>query len=806
MAAAGTGDIISLESGYGNENAAVTVNGLSFDGGLSSTGVNLLLGTGISSLTLLGAAPINVVDGPDANAIVGNDGDNTISVSSGVDVVTGGNGTDRLIIDYSAATASITGTLVDVTDGGTHAVTFTGVENFTITTGSGNDTITVGDGSNVLTTGLGDDTITAGNGPNIIDGGANNDTITAGSGVNTIQGGLGNDTIIAGDGGNSINGGDGDDGITTGSGNDVVVAGLGNDTVITGAGADVTTVNGGIDTVDSGSENDRLIVDFSSSTTAVSGGVTGGTLAGGYDGFFADVAGTSSVVFQATENFTVTTGSANDVIATGDGDDVLDGGAGSDQLNSGGGNDALLIGLGSDALDGGAGTDSVIFSGARADYQVNDLGGGVLQSIDLRNGSPDGTDTLVNIEGFVFTDLTFDATTVLTSNPPALFTVGNDTVTLPGAGNYSALAGDDTIFMTVTGETVHGNTGNDTYHVEATGNTVTELANEGTDTVQTASLASYALGANVENLTHTGSSDFVGVGNDLDNILTGGTGRDYLVGFEANDTLMGGSGVANELQGGIGNDTYVVEAVGDTITEFANEGTDTVLTSLSSFRMADNIEQLVHTGSIDFAGIGNDQDNLIVGGSGGDVLMGGGGRDYLVGLGGDDTLMGGSGVPNELQGGIGNDTYVVEAVGDTITEFANEGTDTVLTSLSSFRMADNVENLTFIGGSAHEGTGNALANTLTGSSGNDTLTGAGGNDVFNYRAGTNGLDTINDFNADNTNAAEHDHIDLQGRGLNYASLSMTAGSGGVTVDIPGGDAVFLKGVTAQSLDAGDFFF
>ena len=65
--------------------------------------------------------------------------------------------------------------------------------------------------------------------------------------------------------------------------------------------------------------------------------MTGGTLAGGYDGAFADVAGTSSVVFQGTENFTVTTGSANDVIATGDGDDVLDGGAGSDQLNGGGG-------------------------------------------------------------------------------------------------------------------------------------------------------------------------------------------------------------------------------------------------------------------------------------------------------------------------------------------------------------------------------------------------------------------------------------------------------------------------------------
>jgi Ca2+-binding RTX toxin-like protein len=457
LAAAGTGDIISLEAGYGNENATVTVDGLSFDGGPSSTNINLQLASGISLLTLLGTAPINVIDGPDANSVVGNDGDNIISVSSGVDVVTAGNGTDRLIIDYSAAIASITGTTVNVTDGGTHAVTFTGVENFTITTGSANDTITVADGSNVLTTGLGDDTITAGNGANIIDGGggddtitagnganiinggANNDTITAGSGVNTIDGGGGNDTINVGDGGNTVTGGDGDDGISTGTGNDIVNAGLGNDTILTSAGADVTTVNGGIDTVDSGSESDRLIVNFSSSTTNVNGGVTGGTLAGGYDGAFADVAGTSSVVFQDTENFTITTGSGNDVIATGDGDDILDGGAGTDQLNGGGGSDSLLIGLGSDALDGGAGTDTTIFSAARSNYQVNDLGGGVLQIIDLRAGSPDGTDTLVNMEGFVFTDGTFDVASLL-NDAPALG--GDRAIAVANGGTVTVTAAD----------------------------------------------------------------------------------------------------------------------------------------------------------------------------------------------------------------------------------------------------------------------------------------------------------------------------------------------------------------------------
>ena len=78
--------------------------------------------------------------------------------------------------------------------------------------------------------------------------------------------------------------------------------------------------------------------------------------------------------------------------------------------------------------------------------------------------------------------------------------------------------------------------------------------------------------------------------------------------------------------------------------------------------------------------------------------------------------------------------------------------------------------------------------------------------MFNYRASGNGLDTITDFNADNTNAAEHDEIDLQGRGLNFGAVAVTTVSGGIVVGIPGGDAIFLKAVTASSLEVGDFFF
>jgi serralysin len=327
------------------------------------------------------------------------------------------------------------------------------------------------------------------------------------------------------------------------------------------------------------------------------------------------------------------------------------------------------------------------------------------------------------------------------------------------------------------------------------GNTIVELANEGTDTVQTASLASYVLGANVENLTHTGSNDFVGIGNALSNLLIGGAGNDYLIGLDGNDVLVDGSGL-NTLQGGAGDDLYAVQSSTDTVFEFANEGTDQVQTFLSAYRLSANVENLTFVGSATHTGIGNELDNLLIGGTG---------NDYLIGGAGNDVLVDGNGL-NTLQGGTGDDLYAVQSNSDTVFEFANEGTDEVQTFLASYTLSPNIEKLTFVGAFSHDGTGNVLANTFTGSSATDTFTGAGGNDVFNYRSSGNGLDIITDFNADNANAAEHDHIDLTGRGLDFASLAITSGAGGVVVGISGGDAIFLKNVAAHSLDAGDFFF
>ena len=63
----------------------------------------------------------------------------------------------------------------------------------------------------------------------------------------------------------------------------------------------------------------------------------------------------------------------------------------------------LTGGTGNDTIDGGAGDNTLILSGARADYSYV-VSGSTITVIDNRAGSPDGTDTVHNIEHFQFAD------------------------------------------------------------------------------------------------------------------------------------------------------------------------------------------------------------------------------------------------------------------------------------------------------------------------------------------------------------------------------------------------------------------
>jgi len=268
------------------------------------------------------------------------------------------------------------------------------------------------------------------------------------------------------------------------------------------------------------------------------------------------------------------------------------------------------------------------------------------------------------------------------------------TLALIGTSGDDAIYGfstDDTLDGGAGADRMTGGAGNDTYVVDNAGDVVVEQPNEGNDTVR--SSVSYMLGANVENLALTGAAAINGTGNELNNALTGNS---------AANVLDGGAG-ADTLSGGAGNDTYVVDNAGDLVVEQPNEGNDTVQSSVSS-ALGANVENLTLTGTAAIDGTGNALNNVLTGNS----------------------------AANVLTGGAGNDTYVVGA-GDTVVENANEGIDTVQSSVD-YTLGANLENLVLTG-AALSGTGNALANTITGNASDNTLDGGAGADTLVGGAG-----------------------------------------------------------------------
>ena len=134
--------------------------------------------------------------------------------------------------------------------------------------------------------------------------------------------------------------------------------------------------------------------------------------------------------------------------------------------------------------------------------------------------------------------------------------------------------------------------------------------------------------------------------------ISGTDGSDKLTGTAGAD-IIDGKGGADTMAGGAGNDTYIVDNAKDVVTEYANGGIDTVKTSLASYTLGSQVENLTLTGTTTQAGIGNELNNVLRANSFGSSLSGGAGNDTLVSVGGADTLT----------GGAGNDVFRFEALG-----------------------------------------------------------------------------------------------------------------------------------------------
>ncbi|HVJ43493.1 MAG TPA: M10 family metallopeptidase, partial [Dongiaceae bacterium] len=399
-----------------------------------------------------------------------------------------------------------------------------------------------------------------------------------------------------------------------------------------------------------------------------------------------------------------------DFINGNDADNTLIGGAGNDVLVGGDGNDVLDGGPGSDEMHGGMGNDTYIVDNI-GDFISGEIQG---QGIDTIQGS-----ISINLAGSAGNFSVLELENVTLIGAAAINATGNDlNNVLTGNASANVLDGGSG------GDTLIGGAGNDTYIVDNVGDAVTELTNQGIDLVK--SSISYALGNNVEYLTlQTGAGNINGTGNALANVITGN---------EGNNKLDGGAG-ADTLTGGKGDDIYTVDLVvvsgvaklQDTVSELAGEGTDTLilrtngdlgLVNPTTLVLGANLENFdaSQTGSNKLNLTGNVLDNILTGNDANNILDGGTGTDTLI-------------------GGKGDDTYVVDNLGDVVTENAGEGTDTVKTSVLLTAAFANVENYTYTGTAAWTFTGNDLGDAISSSSGKDTLTGGKGNDTLNGGAG-----------------------------------------------------------------------
>ena len=559
---------------------------------------------------------------------------------------------------------------------------------------------------NTLTTGTGNGTLQGTGSDEVLLGGAQSDTLIGGAGADWLSGERGADRM---------EGGLGDDTYLVENAGDVVAeqASEGTDTVVAAInwtlGAEVESLRliGGATT---GTGN-ALANDLRGNAldNRLDGGQGADTMRGlfGNDTYVVD--STSDVIEEVAEggvdtvesNIAWTLGAElEQLVLTGSASINGTGNAVANRITGNAANNRLDGKVGADTLIGGAGDDV---------YVVESAGDVV---IELAGG---GNDT---IESSISLTLAAEVEKLVLTGSQGLSGTGNaSNNALNGNSGANRLDGGTGV------DTMTGGTGNDTYVVDNSADVIVEAASGGTDKVEAS--ASYTLSAEVEQLQLMGSANINATGNASNNTLIGNTGNNRLDGGAGNDTMIGGEG----------DDTYVVSATTDVITEQGNGGTDTVESGIT-YTLGSNVERLVLTGSSAVNGTGNGLANRLTGNSAANTLNGGAGDDSLDGGLGKDSMV----------GGAGNDQYWVNQADDIVTEAANEGTDAVFSDVT-YTLGNNVENLTLNGGSAINGTGNALANVLTGNNGanalsgaagNDTLDGAGGNDTLTGGAGADG--------------------------------------------------------------------
>ncbi|WP_310446220.1 calcium-binding protein [Thiobacillus sp.] len=589
----------------------------------------------------------------------------------------------------------------------------------------------------------------------------------------TIEGTVGNDALNSGELGETLRGLAGDDTLNGFAGNDILDGGVGADTLNGGTGNDTYVVDNQGDVV---TETSTVATEIDTVQSSI-------TYTLGTNVEHLTLTGTTAINGTGNELTNVLTGnSANNTLIGGVGDDIL---LGSTSGTSASTSIASLViyARGTPVLDVypamqvyidgvliqefmvdaasytaytvdpaklgmAAGKVDVIFTN---DAWRPDLGQDrnlFVQKIEVNGQSMNATDNGVY----------YDPGSGAAAFDGVNLRLGQDTLASNGALRFT-LADNDTLDGGAGADQMSGGSGNDTYLVDSANDALTEMSNEGVDTVR--SSISHTLGANFENLVLSGTAAINGTGNALVNLMVGNAGNNSLYGDVGVDTLIGNAGSdrldggagGDFMYGGQGNDTYVVDSVGDILSENLNEGMDAVESSISH-TLGANVESLTLTGTAAINGTGNNLDNALTGNSANNLLTGGAGNDSLDGGAGADVMA----------GGAGDDYYVVDNAGDIVTENAGEGiSDGVELYLNAdYAAGADIEHVYRYGSGNWTTTGNAADNYLYGNSGSDTLVGLAGNDVLYGDAGADTLiggvgddryyvDSVGDIVTENTN-------------------------------------------------------
>jgi Ca2+-binding RTX toxin-like protein len=487
----------------------------SMDGG---AGDDLIYGNGGNDTLTGGAGNDTILGGTGRDNINAGDDDDTISLANGDfetgEVITGGLGTDTLLLTSAGTVDFTTGTL-------------TGLE--TLSGSLGDDTVTV-----LATHAAGMFTsINLGIGADLLNVLASGDISAASlatfSGIETVN--------LVG----------------TASNNTFTLTGAQLDAIILGAG-----------TIDMGNGTDTINLNATSVDINILGTTDASIIGLEAISFSAAAAGVTITLSGQTEAFTITGSGYDDIIIAGTGADTIDAGAGNDTIRLANG----AFGAG-ETISGGANTDAIVFTNATTvNFTTGTLSNietitgfagsdtitlqaahvaGMLTSINMVSG----TDVLnIIANGDISAATMATLTNVDTGN--LIGTSGNNTITLTGAQLNAIIIGAGTINL---------GAGTDTINLTSTSTDLNTLGatNSSISGVEVISATSATAGVTI--MLSAQSEAFTITGSAYNDIITGGTIADTISTGAGNDTIRLANGnfdAGESIDGGADTDTLLL--------------------------------------------------------------------------------------------------------------------------------------------------------------------------------------------------------------------------------------------------------